>query len=104
MKSGTAQKMVVNMISTAAMVRLGKTYGNVMVDVRPTNEKLRARAVRMVQTLGDVSAELARETLDASAWDVKAALVMLAKECTVAEAHALLDAAGGHVRVVLERS
>ena len=65
MNSGTVQKIVLNVISTASMVRLGKTYGNLMVDLRPTNEKLRDRSARIVARITDASVEEAREALEA---------------------------------------
>ncbi|MHB1087337.1 MAG: N-acetylmuramic acid 6-phosphate etherase [Acidimicrobiales bacterium] len=77
MNSGTAQKFVLNIISTATMVRLGKTYGNLMVDLRPTNEKLRDRAVRIVARITDSPYENARQTLEASDWRVKVACAMI---------------------------
>lgn len=76
MKSGTAQKMVLNMITTTAMVLIGKTYGNVMVDLQLTNEKLRERAKRIVMTIGDVSYDAATLLLEAAGGHVKTALVM----------------------------
>jgi N-acetylmuramic acid 6-phosphate etherase len=73
LKAGTATKLLLNIISTLAMVRLGKVVENLMVDVRPTNAKLRDRAVRIVQTLTGVPAETARAALARSGWRVKAA-------------------------------
>ncbi len=104
MKSGTAQKMIVNMITTSAMVRIGKTYGNVMVDVQPTNEKLRDRAVRIVSLLGNVGTNESRHLLEVCSWRVKTAIVMAARGCDFAEAEAMLQAAGGRVRAVLEHT
>ena len=76
MKAGTAQKMVLNMISTATMVKIGKVYQNLMVDVATTNEKLRVRALNIVREATGVSEEEARELLKASGYDVKVAIVM----------------------------
>jgi len=76
MKSGTAQKMVLNMISTTAMVLIGKTYGNVMVDLQLTNEKLRERAKRIVMTIGGMNYAAATSLLEAAGGHVKTALVM----------------------------
>ena len=101
LKAGTAQKMVLNMLSTASMTRLGKVYSNLMVDVRPTNSKLRARAIRIVQVGANVSAERARALLDASGWEVKIALVMAIADIEVDEARRWLAAADGHVRRAL---
>ena len=100
LKAGTAQKLVLNIVSTAVMVRLGKTYGNLMVDVRQDNEKLRGRAQRIVAQICNVGQEAAGEALDCTDGDVKAAVVCLltgasataAKEC-VARARGTLRAA-----------
>ncbi|MDN4613682.1 N-acetylmuramic acid 6-phosphate etherase [Leifsonia sp. F6_8S_P_1B] len=77
LKAGTAQKLVLNMISTITMVRLGKTYGNIMVDLQATKEKLRARAERTVMLVTDCTAEEAAAALSASAGSVKVAVLML---------------------------
>jgi N-acetylmuramic acid 6-phosphate etherase len=79
LKAGTAQKLVLNMLSTASMVRWGKTYGNRMVDVKPTNHKLQARAVRLVAELANVSTALAQETLAQALGNVKVSILMLRK-------------------------
>ena len=76
LKAGTAQKLVLNMISTITMVRLGKTYGNLMVDLRATNEKLRERAVGIVATIAGVGRPPARAALEATGFDVKAAVLV----------------------------
>jgi N-acetylmuramic acid 6-phosphate etherase len=98
MKAGTAQKMVLNMLSTATMVRLGKVYGNLMVDVRPTNDKLRRRAARILQQAASVDAETARAALEETGYEVKPALVMLLSGVDAGEARRRLDKAGGFVR------
>lgn len=77
LRSGTAQKMVLNMISTICMVRAGKVMGNRMVDLRATNEKLRIRAVRMVAELADVDEDVATRALEGSDWRVKDAILTL---------------------------
>ena len=74
LKAGTATKLVLNMLTTIPMIRLGKVVGNLMVDVKPTNEKLRARACRIVMALQDCSEAEARERLERSHWNVKQAL------------------------------
>jgi N-acetylmuramic acid 6-phosphate etherase len=74
LKAGTATKLVLNMLSTAAMIRSGRTKGDLMVDLRPTNEKLRARAIRMVRDELGVSEAEARAKLDAAAWSVRRAI------------------------------
>lgn len=102
MKAGTAQKLVLNMLSTATMVRLGKVYGNLMVDVRPTNEKLVDRARRIVAQIAAVPYDEASRLLDASGGEVKIAIVMSRRGVTAAEASRLLDAAGGRLRAVID--
>lgn len=102
LKAGTAQKMVLNMLSTAAMVRLGKTYKNLMVDVKPTNEKLMDRARRILMKAAGVSYEEAERALKAADHQVKVALVMIRTGATAEEARARLEAAGGFVRGAVE--
>jgi N-acetylmuramic acid 6-phosphate etherase len=103
LKAGTAQKLVLNTITTAAMVRLGRTYGNLMVDVSATNEKLRARAHRIV-TIATRAADYEVDTaLTAADGSAKVAIVMLAAHLDADAARARLAAAGGNVRVALAR-
>jgi N-acetylmuramic acid 6-phosphate etherase len=102
MKAGTAQKMVLNMLSTATMIRLGKVYGNLMVDVRPTNAKLRRRAVRILQQASGADANVVRAALDETGYEVKPALVMLLTGVDAREACRRLDAADGFVRKAIE--
>ena len=104
LKSGTAQKLVLNMISTIAMVRLGKTYGNLMVDLRATNEKLRARAVRIVQKAAHTDAIEARRALDEAGGEVKTAIVMLRTGSGAGDARGRLERAGGNLRKALDES
>ncbi len=77
MKAGTAQKMVLNMLTTGAMIKIGKTYENFMIDLMPTNEKLKDRAIRIVSEIAEVNASEALETLMISDWKVKTAIIML---------------------------
>lgn len=102
MKAGSAQKMVLNMLSTAAMIRLGKVYGNMMVDMRATNQKLRKRAVRIVQEITGVDEKIAAQTLEEAGFEVKPALVMLMAGVSLDEAQKRLDASGGGVRHAIE--
>lgn len=104
LKSGTAQKLVLNMISTIAMVRLGKTYGNLMVDLRATNEKLRARAQRIVQKAAHTGPVEARRALDGADGEVKTAIVMLRTGTGAADARGRLERAGGNLREALGES
>jgi N-acetylmuramic acid 6-phosphate etherase len=98
MKSGTAQKLVLNMITTAAMVRLGKTYENMMIDLQMTNEKLRERAKRIVMTITGLEYNAAVRALDAADYHVKTALVMVRAKVSKSEAHRRLKATEGFVR------
>jgi N-acetylmuramic acid 6-phosphate etherase len=102
LKAGTAQKLVVNMISTLAMIRLGKTYGNLMVDVRATNEKLRARAVRIVEQAAGVDFATAQAALDAADRDAKVAILGLLTGLGPDEAARRLVAHRGHLRQALD--
>jgi N-acetylmuramic acid 6-phosphate etherase len=101
MKAGTAQKMVLNMISTAAMIRMGHTYGNLMVNVQATNSKLRERARRIVATVTGVDADTAARTLADADGQVKTAIVMLLAGVPAAEARERLTRADGVVRRAL---
>jgi N-acetylmuramic acid 6-phosphate etherase len=97
MKAGTAQKLVLNMLSTGACVRLGFVYGNLMVNVQPKNRKLVDRARRIVGRAAGVSAERAGELLDQSGWSVRTAIVMARAGIGREEAERRLAAAGGRV-------
>ena len=102
MKAGTAQKLVLNTISTVAMVRLGRTFGNLMVDVDATNEKLRGRARRIVALATGADDALVEEALSAANGDVKVAIVSLLEGVDAESARDRLTAAGGVVRRALE--
>jgi N-acetylmuramic acid 6-phosphate etherase len=101
MKAGSAQKMVLNMLTTATMVKLGKTYGNLMVDVQPTNAKLRERAVRIVRESTGADDTAARDALERAAGDVKSAIVALVLGIDATAARVRLDTAHGVVRRAL---
>jgi len=101
LKAGTAQKIVLNAISTAVMVRLGKVYDNLMVDVVASNQKLRARALRLVQEIAGVEEARARELLERAGGRVKLAVVMERSGVEADEAQALLDRHGGALRALL---
>ena len=103
LKAGTAQKLVLNTISTVAMIRLGKTYGDLMVDVRPLNEKLAARARRIVRVATGVSHDEAEEALAAADGSAKVAIVALLAAVDAPTARARLERSGGHIRAALER-
>ena len=98
MKAGTATKLVLNMITTGAMIRLGKTYGNLMVDLRATNNKLKDRSERIVIEVCGVTRERARDLLDAADKSVKTAIVMHKLGVDREGALAALERAGGVIR------
>ncbi len=101
MKSGTAQKMVLNMLSTGAMIRLGKVYGNLMVDVKPTNEKLVDRCKRIVCTAANVDEKTAVEALERCDYCAKTAIVMLRLGVDAETADRRLAAADGMISAVI---
>jgi len=101
MKAATATKLVLNMLSTATMIRLGHVYGNLMVNVQPRSSKLRDRAVRIIARAAEVSPERAAQLLDRAAGNVKTAVVMGRLGIERAEAEARLSTAGGRVSEAL---
>ncbi|MFE0035901.1 N-acetylmuramic acid 6-phosphate etherase [Streptomyces sp. NPDC059015] len=101
LKAGTAQKLVLNMISTITMIRLGKTYGNLMVDVRASNDKLRARSRRIVSLATDAPEDAVETALTAADGEVKTAILMLLADVDAPTAADLLKRAGGHLREAL---
>lgn len=102
MKSGTAQKMILNMLSTGVMVKLGKVYGNLMVDVKASNEKLRERCVRIVRQATGAEASAARAALIETNYACKPAIVMLLLGVDKTGAETLLTRANGRVAAALE--
>lgn len=102
MKAGTAQKMVLNMLSTGAMIRIGKTYKNYMVDVRMLNEKLMERGRRFVMEICGVGEEEAAKLLEQSGNCIKTACVMAVKKCGRKKAEELLTESGGILRKVIK--
>ena len=101
MKSGTAQKMILNMLSTGAMIRIGKIYQNYMIDVRMMNEKLVERGCRIVADIAQVSVEEAAKYLEAGGQSVKTACVMAVKKISREEAEKKLAETGGILRRVI---
>ena len=102
MKSGTAQKLVLNMLSTASMIRIGKIYQNLMVDLNPSNEKLVARAARIVMQATGCSEGDAERALERSGNDVKLAILITATGLAVDQAREALQSAGGFLRKAIE--
>jgi N-acetylmuramic acid 6-phosphate etherase len=102
LKAGTAQKLILNTISTVTMVRLGKTFGNLMIDVVPSNAKLKARARHAVELGTGASSDEAEAALGAARGDAKVAIVSVLAGVSADEARLRLKAAGGNVRRSLE--
>lgn len=100
MKSGTAQKMILNMLSTGAMISLGKTYHNYMIDLQTNNAKLRTRAVNIIKEISGTDEQTAKKTLDI-AGSVKTACIMIIKSCSKEEAEALLQKNDGILRRII---
>lgn len=101
MKAGTAQKMVLNMLSTGSMIKIGKTYQNFMIDLKPTNEKLKDRAIRIVAQIADTTHTKAFETLEKCNWEVKTAVVSIVKDVDIETAKQYLKKHNGILRKVL---
>lgn len=101
LKAGTAQKMVLNMLSTGSMIKIGKTYENFMIDLKATNEKLKDRAIRIVSQIAHVSNAHAFETLEKCDWKIKTAIVSIIKNVSVEEANTELKHYHGILRRVL---
>ena len=104
LKAGTATKLVLNTLTTASMARLGKVYGNRMVDLQPRSAKLRARAERLVAELGGVAPARAQSALRAAGGHARLAIVMVRRDMPAGAAARALRAAGGSLRSVLEQS
>lgn len=102
LKSGTAQKLVLNMLTTASMIRIGKSYENLMVDVHPSNRKLFARAARIVMQATRCTADEARQALDRTDNDVKVAILITKTGMGVEAARSALDNAGGFLRKAID--
>lgn len=101
MKAGTAQKMVLNMISTCVMIKMGKVYHNLMVDVQPSNEKLIVRATRMIQQILEIGQQEATDLFEASGRSVKRAIVMHVLHCDCQTAQEKIDQAKGVLATII---
>lgn len=102
LKSGTAQKLVLNMLTTASMILMGKCYQNLMVDVQASNEKLKARAIRIVMQATDCDKTLAEETLKLADQNAKLAIMMILSGLDLAQAEALLEKHHGKLQLALK--
>ena len=103
LKAGTAQKMILNMLTTASMIKIGKTYENLMIDLKATNEKLKDRAIRIVANIADVSYSKALESLLDTNWEIKTSIVSLVKSIDKEDARLELKRACGVLRKVLKK-
>jgi N-acetylmuramic acid 6-phosphate etherase len=101
LKAGTAQKLLLNMISTVSMIQIGKVYKNLMVDVQPTNEKLVERSKRIIMEATGISYEEASIYYDQSKQNIKVAILMVLTNCTAEEAQKKLQTSNGFVRQAL---
>jgi len=104
MKAGTATKLVLNTLTTGAMIRLGKVYGNLMVDLRATNEKLRDRSIRIVMELTGLSRAKSKRLLDDADGKVKTAIVMYFRKVDMPTAIRILDESGQLLRRAVEEA
>lgn len=104
MKAGTAQKMVLNMLTTGAMVKIGKVYKNLMIDVKPTNIKLKDRAARIVAEIAQVEKDIALNTLEKNGYNLKEAVLQIKYGITFEKAQELLKEHNGILRKVFETS
>jgi N-acetylmuramic acid 6-phosphate etherase len=102
MKAGTALKMILNMLTTSAMARLGRVYGNLMVDLKPTNAKLRRRAATIVRAATGASIEEANTALQAAGWSPKLAIVSILGGLTVEAATQLLERSNGNIQAAIK--
>jgi N-acetylmuramic acid 6-phosphate etherase len=104
MKAGTAQKMVLNMLTTAAMIKFGKVYGNMMVDLKTSNNKLNERAIRIIRTVTGVSEDIAVKYLDEADKNTKLAIMMILSEESCENSKKILDNNQGHLKRALRQA
>ena len=103
MKAGTAQKMVLNMLTTASMVKIGKVYKNLMIDVKPTNIKLKDRAVRIVSEITGTEKEVALNVLNANGYNLKEAILQIKYDMSFEKSQEILKENNGILRLVFEK-
>ncbi len=101
MKAGTATKLILNMISTTTMIKMGKVYGNLMVDLQVVNEKLRDRGTRIIEKLANINYQEANEILKESGGSVKTAVVMINRSCSKLDAEKLIAKFDGNLRQII---
>jgi N-acetylmuramic acid 6-phosphate etherase len=102
MKSGTAQKLILNMLTTAAMIRMGKVYKNLMVDLKPVNYKLVLRSIRLIREVTGCTEEEAKKSFEASGKSPKTAIVMVLLKKDRDEAEKVLKEADGHISLLIK--
>ena len=102
MKAGTAQKLVLNMLTTASMIKTGKIYKNYMIDVKPTNDKLKKRAVRIVSSISEKDENLSKQTLEENGYKIKPAILKLKYNIDFGKANELLEKHNGILRKVFK--
>lgn len=102
MKAGTAQKMVLNMISTTIMIKMNKVYSNLMVDLKVTNNKLRKRAIKIFTTITNTEDNIAEDYLKWANYNVKRAIVMYVRRCSASKADKLLQMSDGNLRKIID--
>lgn len=103
MKAGTAQKLILNMLTTASMVKIGKVYKNYMIDVKPTNDKLKKRAVKITASIAEVDEQKAQEVLSANGYKIKHAILNLKYRLSEDEAERLIKENNGVLRKIFEK-
>lgn len=103
LKAGTCQKIILNMISTVSMIQMGKVYGNLMVDMKATNDKLKERSKKMVMEATDCTYDTANETLQLADQNIKVAILMILTNCTKKDAEARLKENAGFVRKAIPK-
>lgn len=102
MKAGTAQKMILNMLSTGTMIKLGKVYGNLMVDVKPSNEKLIVRAKKIVKLASNAEDDLIDKVLNETGYNVKLSIIIIKTGLTKEKAKELLEKNNGYIAKALD--
>ena len=103
MKAGTAQKLILNMLTTASMVKIGKVYKNYMIDVKPTNDKLKKRAVKITASIAEIDEQKAQEVLSANGYKIKHAILNLKYGLSEDEAERLIKENNGVLRKIFEK-
>ena len=103
MKAGTAQKLILNMLTTASMVKIGKVYKNYMIDVKPTNDKLKKRAVKITASIAEVDEQKAQEVLSANGYKIKHAILNLKYGLSEDKAERLIKENNGVLRKIFEK-